>query len=157
MLIFVVSIVTPKAFHAEGTTTIQKPVSEVYDYVRKVSNQEKFGVWFRIDTNIQINRTGTDGTIGFKYEWKSKEVGDGVQIISGLQQNQRVDIDLYLMDVSEPAKSYFLTEAVDSNSTKVSWVVDGTMPRPFNVMGLFYDMNKDFQEGMNNLKEVLEK
>jgi len=31
------------------------------------------------------------------------------------------------------------------------------MPYPFNIMGLFFDMNKDFKAGLSNLKEILEK
>lgn len=156
-LVFIVALFTPKDFHVKGITTIQQPVDEVYEYISHVSHQENFGVWFRMDKNIQIKKTGTDGTVGFEYEWKSEEVGDGKQVITGLIPNQQVDIDLYLMDSKTPSKSYFITEAIDSTSTQVTWGVDGTMPIPFNVMGLFYDMNKDFEQGVLNLKEVLEK
>lgn len=156
-LALIVALFVPKTFHAEGTTVVNKPNAEVFNYVKQIKNQENFGVWFEQDPNIQKTSEGTDGTEGFKYSWKSEKVGNGAQVITKITEGKRVDIDLFLMDSTEPAKSYFTTEAVSENQTKVRWVVDGEMPYPFNLMSLCYDMNKDFVQGTANLKTVLEK
>lgn len=156
-LALVVAAFVPKTFHAEGSAVINKPNAEVFNYVKHIKNQENFGVWFEQDPNIIKTSEGTDGTEGFKYSWKSEEVGNGSQVITKITENSRVDIDLFLMDSTIPAKSFFTTEAVSANETKVRWVVDGEMPYPFNLMSLFYDMNKDFEKGTANLKTVLEK
>lgn len=156
VLLLIVALFVPKTFHAEGTTIINKPNAEVFNYVKHIKNQENFGVWFKMDPNIKVTEEGTDGTVGYKYKWTSDEVGNGSQVITGIEENQRVTIDLFLMDSAEPAKSYFTTEAVDDNQTKVSWVVNGKTPYPFNLISLCYDMNKDFEQGVQNLKEVLE-
>lgn len=157
LLALITALILPKTFHAEGTIIIQKPVNEVFDYVKYVKNQEHYGVWFRMDEGIQKNYSGEDGTIGFRYEWKSKKVGDGIQVITNISDNQRVEMDLFFNGAEDPAKSFISTEAVDSNSTKVVWAINGEMPIPYNLMGLFYDMNDDFTQGVANLKEVLEK
>ncbi|WCM43260.1 SRPBCC family protein [Flavobacterium sp. CBA20B-1] len=156
-LALIAAAILPKTFHAEGSAVINKPNAEVFNYVKHIKNQENFGVWFELDPNIIATSEGTDGTEGFKYSWKSEEVGNGSQVITKINENSRVDIDLFLMDSTEPAKSYFTTEAVSDTQTKVRWVVDGEMPYPFNLMSLFYDMNKDFEKGTANLKTVLEK
>ena len=156
VLLLIVALFVPKTFHAEGTAVINKPNAEVFNYVKHIKNQENFGVWFKMDPNIKATEEGTDGTVGYKYKWTSDEVGNGSQIITGIEENQRITIDLFLMDSTEPAKSYFTTETVGDNQTKVSWVVDGKTPYPFNLISLCYDMNKDFQQGVLNLKEVLE-
>src|SRR5690606_16028983 len=156
-LVLIAAAVLPKTFHAEGSVVINKPNAEVFNYVKHIKNQENFGVWFDADPNIKTTLEGTDGTVGFKYSWKSEEVGNGSQVITNIAENKRVDIDLFLMDSTEPAKSFFTTEEVRANETKVRWVVDGEMPYPFNLMSLVYDMNKDFEQGTANLKAVLEK
>lgn len=156
-LALVVAAFVPKTFHAEGSAVINKPNAEVFNYVKHIKNQENFGVWFEQDPNIIKTSEGTDGTEGFKYSWKSEEVGNGSQVITKITENSRVDIDLFLMDNTKPAKSFFTTEEVSENQTKVRWVVDGEMPYPFNLMGLVYNMNKDFEQGTANLKAVLEK
>lgn len=157
IVLFAVSLVLPKSFHAEGTTEINRPVEEVFDYVKYIKNQENYGVWFKMDDNIQKKYTGKDGTVGFTYVWESKKVGNGKQVITQIVENELVEMDLYFDHSKDPAKSFISTKAIDSNSTKVIWAIDGRMPVPFNLMGLFYDMNKDFIEGVNNLKVVLEK
>lgn len=153
----IVSLILPKKFHAEGTIIINKPVAEVFSYVRYIKNQENYGTWFRMDDNIQKKFSGEDGTVGFRYEWESDKVGDGIQVITGITDNERVDMDLFFNGAKEPAKSFISTEALGSDSTKVVWAIDGEMPIPFNLMSLFYDMNNDFIQGVHNLKEVLEK
>ena len=53
------------------------------------------------------------------------------------------------------------TEGIDSASTRVRWGFTGKMPIPMNVMLPFMNMEKsignDFQEGLTNLKGILEK
>lgn len=155
-IVLIAALFVPKTFHAEGSTVVNKPNTEVFNYVKHIKNQENFGVWFKMDPNIQATSEGTDGTVGYKYSWTSDEVGNGAQVITAIEDNRRILIDLYLMDSTEPAKSYFTTEALSENQTQVRWVVDGTMPYPWNIMSLFYDMNKDFEQGVQNLKNVLE-
>lgn len=53
--------------------------------------------------------------------------------------------------------SSFVVTPIDSVSSTVEWQIDGTMPYPFNIMSLCYDMNKDFDAGLQNLKRILEK
>ncbi|MDA3616638.1 SRPBCC family protein [Polluticaenibacter yanchengensis] len=156
-LILIVALFLPKTFSGEGVVIINKPVNEVFSYVKQIKNQENYGVWFKMDNNITKEYSGEDGTVGFKYSWKSKKVGDGEQVITKIEENKRIEMDLFFNGEKEPAKSYISTEPVDSTQTKVTWAVSGSIPYPFNIMCLFYDMNKDFKEGVQNLKTVLEK
>ena len=54
-----------------------------------------------------------------------------------------------------------ITEAVGENQTNVRWGFSGSMPRPLNLMMVMMDMDKavgkDFEDGLNNLKTILEK
>ena len=157
VLILIVAAILPKDFHAEGTTTINKPNKVVFDYVKHLKNQENYGVWFRLEDNIKKNYQGTDGTVGFIYIWKGDKVGEGKQVITKIEEGKRIDMDLFFNNDPNAANSYISTEEISPNKTKVNWVIDGKIPYPFNIMSLFYDMNKDFVQGTANLKEVLEK
>ena len=54
---------------------------------------------------------------------------------------------------------YFTTEAAGENQTKVKWAMSGTTPFPMNIMMVFMkgSLEKDFEKGLANLKENLEK
>ncbi len=84
-------------------------------------------------------------------------MGDGKQVLTKLDEGKRVDMDLFFNGTGDANKSFISTTPIDSTSTKVIWEIDGKMPYPFNIMSLFFDMNKDFYAGLSNLKEILEK
>ena len=156
-IIFIAALILPKTFHAEGNTVINRPIADVYNYVKQIKTQEEYSYFFLEDPEIKTEYYGTDGTVGGGLKWKSEKMGDGEQKISKLTENQRVDIDLYLMGGNEPNQSYYILESQSPNQTKVRIGVDGKTPIPFNVMSAFFDMNENFQDTANNLKKVLEK
>lgn len=149
------ALFVPKDFKSEREIVIQKPVEEVYDYVRYVKNQDNFGVWQLSDPEMKTAEEGTDGTVGFKYGWEGKKTGKGSQTITGLIENKSVETELDF-GFGNPAQSYFLTEEVAPDQTKVVWGISGKTPYPWNLMSLFYDMGKDFEDGLQNLKEIIE-
>ena len=106
---------------------------------------------------------GTDGTPGFVSYWKGEkdEKGEGEQEIKKITENERIETELRFKEPFESkADAYLTTEAAPENTTKVKWGFVGDMPRPFNLMCLVVDMDKelgkDFEEGLSSLKSILE-
>ena len=156
-LILIVALFLPKTFHAGSEITIERPVSEVFSYVSSLKNQGNYDAWSKQDPNIEKQYSGTDGTVGFTYTWKSKKVGDGKQLITKIEPNKRIDMNLYFNGSETANPSFIEVSPISDTQTKVVWEIDGSMPYPFNLMNLFYDMNKDFDQGLHTLKSILEK
>lgn len=152
----IVAIFLPKDFQAERDIVIDKPKGEVFEYLKSLKNQDNYGVWQLSDPNIKKTYEGTDGTVGFKYSWDGEKLGKGSQTITGVKEGERIDTELNF-GFGEPAKAYFITETMSENQTKVTWGISGKSQYPFNLMNLFFDMSKDFDQGLQNLKGVLEK
>jgi hypothetical protein len=57
--------------------------------------------------------------------------------------------------------AYLITNPVDDDRTEVIWGFTGNNKVPFNIMMLFFNMDKavgkDFDEGLSSLKEIMEK
>ena len=74
-IIIVVPLITAlfvnNEFSAEKEIIINRPVNEVFDYVKKLGNQDEFSVWQLLATKANKKFTGTDGTVGFIYAWES--------------------------------------------------------------------------------------
>ena len=66
-------------------------------------------------------------------------------------------MDIFFNGSDKANKSFIQVTETNSESSKVDWQVDGSIPYPFNIMGLFFDMNKDFDAGLKHLKQILEK
>ncbi|WP_437918298.1 SRPBCC family protein [Sphingobacterium sp. LRF_L2] len=156
-LVLIIAAFLPKKFHAGSEIVINRPVTEVFDYVSSLEKQGTYDAWSKQDPNIEKKYTGTDRTVGFTYEWKSKKVGDGKQVITKIEPQKRIDMDLFFNGSDVANKSFIEVSPIDESSTRVTWEIDGEMPYPFNIMNVLFDMSKDFETGLKNLKGILEK
>ncbi len=158
-LILIIALFAPKEFKGSSEIVINKPQQEVYDYIKYLKNQDNFGTWNQMDPAMKKSYEGTDGTIGFTYSWDSDKfmVGKGKQVITNLEEGQKMESDLFFADSENPAKSVISTTAQGDNQTLVKWSVVGESPYPWNIMNLFFNMDGDFEKGLQNLKNELEK
>lgn len=159
----IAALFVKKDFSAEREVTINKPVAEVFDYIKYLKNQDNFSEWAKMDPGMKKEFRGTDGTVGFVSAWDgNSDVGKGEQKITHITEGKRVDFELHFIKPFESASpAYMTTEAIAGNQTRVKWGMSGKMNYPMNIMGLFMNMDKaigkDFQTGLNNLKKILEK
>lgn len=162
-LLLLLGLVISKDMKATREVVINKPVGEVFNYIKLLKNQDNFSKWASLDPAMKKTYTGTDGTVGFVSAWEgNKQVGQGEQEIKGIVEGKSVDYELrFIKPFRSVAKAVMTTEANDVNSTKVSWGFEGSMNYPMNVMKLFMSMEKkigdDFALGLQNLKRILEK
>jgi hypothetical protein len=155
VFLLLLALVVPKEMEAKSEITINKPQAEVYEYIQYVKNQDKFGKWQKMDPNMKTKSEGTDGTVGFKYSWDSEVLDQGSQTITKVNEGKGIETELYF-GFGEPARSFLYTEPINENQTKVVWGIEGKSQYPYNLMNLVYNMDKDFQEGLQNLKKELE-
>lgn len=161
-VVFIAALIMPKDYAVEREVVIQKPNAIVFDYLKSLKNQNKWSVWAKRDPNMKASFEGTDGTVGFISKWQGNDdVGSGEQEIVNIEEGKRVNTQLrFLEPMESTSDAYLITEPVDSSSTKVRWGFAGKMPIPMNVMMPFMGMDnmlgKDFQDGLNNLKSILE-
>ncbi len=161
--LLVAGLFVPKGMKATREIVINKPNAEVFNYIKHLKNQDNYSKWGSMDPNMKKDYRGTDATVGFVSAWEgNKKVGTGEQEIKGIEEGRKLDTELrFVKPFKSVAQSSMTTQAVDNNSTKVSWGFEGNMNYPMNVMKLFMNMEKaignDFAIGLSNLKTVLEK
>lgn len=160
----IVALFVRKDYAVEESIVINKPKSEVFDYIKHLKNQDNFSKWATMDPNIKKTYRGTDGTVGFVSAWESdnENVGAGEQEILKITEGERMDFELRFLKPFESTQvAYMTTETVSENKTKVKWGFSGKMSYPMNLMILFMDFEEmigdDFQVGLKKLKTNLEK
>ena len=153
----IVALFVPNESTSEGQILINKPKQEVFNYIKYVKNQDNFGVWQLSDTDMNTTEEGQDGTIGFKYSWDSEKLGKGAQAITNIIEGERMESDMFFYDFNDiPSKAHFTVEEQTPSQTLVKWGISWDTPYPWNVMSLFMNMDKDFNTGLEKLKEILE-
>lgn len=142
---------------------INKPVREVFDYIKFLKNQDNFSKWAGMDPDMKKEYKGIDGEAGFVSSWESnnKDVGKGEQEILKIIDLERIDFEIrFIKPFKSISSAYMITDVVTEKHTKVIWGFSGKMSYPMNIMLLFMNMEKmigkDFETGLNNLKNLLE-
>ena len=160
----IVALFVKKDYAVEKEIVINAPKAEVFEYIKFLKNQDNYSKWNKIDPNMKKTYTGTDGTVGFISAWESKNenVGVGEQEILKITEGERIDTKLRFKAPFEAQDdAYMITEDAENNQTKVKWGFKGAFPYPMNLMLLVMDMEemlgKDMQDGLNNLKGLMEK
>lgn len=164
VLLLIAGVFVDGNYAVEREVTINKPKQEVFDYVKYLKNQNQFSVWAKIDPAMKTEFRGEDGTVGFVSAWDSKDpkAGKGEQKITKIADGERIDYEIHFIEPMESTDSAFMTfVALSDSTTTVKWGFFGKMKYPMNLMLLTMDMEKmlapDLQNGLNNLKGILEK
>ena len=163
-LILIIAMLTKKDYGVIREVIISKPKSVVFEYVKLLQNQDNFSVWANKDPEMKKDFRGTDGTVGFVSAWdsKMKDVGKGEQEIKKIIEGERIDYELrFIEPFASTSFAYITFEGVSETQTKVKWGFTGKMNYPMNLLLLTMNMErmigKDFQDGLNKLKVILEK
>lgn len=162
VLIVFLAFVAPKTYNVSRSITINKPINEVFNYLRYIKNQDEWSPWKKKDPNMKQEFTGTDGEVGFVSRWEgNKAVGIGEQEITSITENKSVNSQLrFYKPWKSVSDAYLSVNEVNANTTKVVWGFAGINKPPSNIFMLFFNMDKavgkDFEEGLNDLKQILE-
>jgi uncharacterized protein YndB with AHSA1/START domain len=163
-LLLIVGFFAKKEYAVEREVVINKPKAEVFEYLKHLKNQEYFAVWNLMDPKAVKKYTGNDGEVGFVLAWDSQNenVGKGEQEIAKIVDGERIEVNLrFKAPMETDDDGYFITESISESQTKVKWGFHGNMSYPSNLMLLFMNMDqmlgKDLDQGLKNLKIILEK
>ena len=161
VILLVAALFMSKDYQVEKSITINKPKTEIFNYIKSLKNQDNFSKWAKMDSSMKKSSKGTDETVGFTTMWEgNSDVGKGEQEIKKITEGQRMDFELrFEKPTKDVAQAYMTTDSVAPNQTLVKWGITGHMNYPMNIMGVF--MNKmlggDFETGLANLKALQEK
>lgn len=164
VLLLIVGLLMNGKYAVEREVTINKPKQQVFDYVKYLKNQNQFSVWAKIDPGMKTEFRGEDGTVGFVSAWDSQnpKAGKGEQKILKIDDGNRIDYELHFIKPFESTDyAYMELKAVNDSVTNVKWAFHGEMKFPMKLILLAMNMEKmlapDLQNGLNNLKGILEK
>ncbi|WP_411895283.1 SRPBCC family protein [Winogradskyella sp. A2] len=161
-IIILLTIIAPKNYNVSRSVTVNKPVEEVFNYIKYVKKQNDWSPWKKKDPKMVQSYEGVDGEVGFIAKWEgNKEVGTGEQEITRVVENETLESQLRFFKPWKSQSDAFITvDAIDKESTKVTWGFSGVNKPPTNIFFLFFNMDKtvgkDFEDGLSELKVILE-
>nr|WP_294945525.1 SRPBCC family protein [uncultured Mucilaginibacter sp.] len=163
LLVLLAAAFAKSDYTVERQITIDKPVAQVFGYLRYLKNMDNYNKWVMVDPMMRKDYRGEDGTEGFAYAWDSdNKGGQGEQVIKKIENGKRIDVQItFVRPFAAVSNSYMITEPTTGNQTIVKWGFASKMPYPMNAMLLFMDMGemlgKDLSISLQNLKQIVEK
>ena len=151
--------VISEKYHYEKSIVINAPADKIYPHIASTKAFNQWNPWMKLDPNMKMKYSGTQGQIGDKYCWDSevKEAGKGCQEITALVPNQKQSTKMFFDGQGEATSNIILTP--EGNGTKVTWDMDADLEKPMNLMKplMNYWMGQSYGEGLAKLKEISEK
>jgi uncharacterized protein YndB with AHSA1/START domain len=160
LFLLFLAAVTKGAYVIQRQIVIDKPVQEVFDYIKLVKNQEQYSHWVMQDPTNKITYTGVDGTIGFLGAWEGEQrAGKGEQEIVDLKNNESTRLEVrFEKPFKNTAYTTMTTVPLNLNQTQVNWEMEGRNKFPMTLFNLVIDslLGKDMQKSLTNLKQILD-
>lgn len=145
----------PKQTTYSAEINIDRPHTEVYEYISQLRHQEQYGYWNLADPSMAQTYQGTDGTVGFRTEWTSEQMGNGSQVITKLVPNESMESALDFGFGGKPAESTIRVKPITAHQSKVYFGVTMYAHYPANLIFLI-PMDAHFEKSLDNLKRLLE-
>jgi uncharacterized protein YndB with AHSA1/START domain len=159
-LVLLLAAVLPGKYLVEKSIVINRPAAEVYNKVANLNHYKDWNPWAKMEPSAQTTITGDPMHVGHKYHWSGKKVGEGSLTVRSAVPTKAINFDLQFV---KPFKS----QAIDAwdfteveGGTKTVWRNSGGFPFPIaRLMGpsITKQLNTQFEEGLQNLKEMCEK
>jgi uncharacterized protein YndB with AHSA1/START domain len=163
LLLLIIAAFLRKEYTVERVATINRPVTEVFDYIKYIRNQDNYSKWVMADPAMKKEFRGTDGTRGFVYAWDStnKQVGKGEQEITAVVEGNELASEVRFIKPFEGKAVSSMRTSTAGGGTETRWKLTGIMKYPMNIMLLFMNiegmLGKDMEVSLSNLKKLLEK
>ncbi|MDH5326732.1 MAG: SRPBCC family protein [Gammaproteobacteria bacterium] len=163
LAVLIIAAVVPGEYELERNIVVNRDITYVFNYIKHLKNQSNYSVWAKLDPDMKKAYRGEDGRKGFVYAWDStkRHVGKGEQEIVRIEEGVSIETEVRFYKPFDSVNvSYMGTEKQAGGNTRVTWVFRGKMPYPFSIFLLFMNMDQevgeDLQQGLVNLKTVLE-
>ena len=159
-LYLVACMMGPKRVDAERSTTINAPVSLVYNTITDLATWKDWSYWTVQDTGMQITYGDKTSGLGANYRWVDGKGETGKMEIVEAEPNQRMKSQIQFGNWPGYSNGeWTLTEGEEG--VNVSWHMTNDTDIPFLARAFLIKMDDmigaDFEKGLANLKEYVEK
>ena len=160
-IVVIISLFLPSAVSVERKTSINSPVSTVFNQVNVLKNWEKWDPWHAKEPEMGGSvYSGPEAGVGAKHCWDSENPDIGKGCLSIVESNPNSSVkNLLEFDGMTPGNGGFAFEESEGVTT-VSWKMNMEMGmNPIGkIFGLMMDgmIGPDFEAGLKSLKELCE-
>jgi hypothetical protein len=128
--------------------------------VADLNNYRDWNPWSKMEPDAKKQISGTPKTIGHRYSWQGKKIGEGQLTVRELNPNKSVTLDLEFFKPFKSKADDMWSFSESKGKTLVTWKNSGGLSYPMaRLMGpaITKNLNQQFMDGLNNIKTMVEK
>ena len=160
--VLAIAATKPDEFRVQRQINIKAPPEKIFSVLNDFHQFEAWSPWKKLDPAMKLTLSGAEKGKGAIYHWVGNDkAGEGRMEILESTPSSKIVIKL---DFIKPFEGNNITEYIlqpQADSTTLSWVMYGPSPFISKIMQVFVSMDsligKDFEEGLGNLKALIEK
>lgn len=162
LVVFLGTVATrPDTYRVERSAEIAAPAPAVFEAVSDFKHFRDWSPWEKRDPNMKRTLSSPSAGVGASYAWEgNKDVGKGKMTFTETTPPSRVRERLEFLEPFPNTADVTFDVAAGSSGTKITWSMEGKNNFVGKIFGLFMDMDKmigkDFEEGLANLKRLVE-
>jgi uncharacterized protein YndB with AHSA1/START domain len=163
-IVLILASAKPDTFSVQRAAVVRAPAEEIFPLISNFHQWAKWSPWENKDPAMKRTYSGSECGKGAVYAWDgNKNVGSGRMEILDASSPSKIVIKL---DFFKPFEGHNTAEFTiqperDAATTNITWVMHGPAPFMSKVMQVFMNLDKmidkDFEAGLANLKELTEK
>jgi effector-binding domain-containing protein len=147
-------------FDVERSIDINASAESIFEEISDYNKLAAWSPWSKKDPDMANTITGNAGSVGHKNSWTSKTQGNGEQQIVEIKQDEYIKTELKFADWDGVSIAEMILKPGD-NFTKLTWTMKGNEVPFFargiiTIMGVTGELEKDYENGLANLKKVVE-
>ncbi|MFD0894956.1 SRPBCC family protein [Luteolibacter ambystomatis] len=144
------------------SAVVAAPPATVFEQINDYHKWVDWSPWAKMDPAMKQTFEGPPAGTGAIYSWAgNSKVGEGRMTITESDPAKRVSMRLEFLKPFAATNTAEFTLAPEANGTRVTWTMIGKKNFAMKAMGLLMNMDKlvgaDFEKGLSNLKEIVEK
>jgi hypothetical protein len=156
------SFLFPRTYKVERSILINKPASDVYDFMNDLRNWEKWSLWNKeTDSTLQFFYGTRSDSVGGRQYFNGTLLGIGRFRIAASIPAKQVRYELYMHGGNVNASGLFRMQISDSNTTVLHWIDSGDVGNNpvyrYMLPSKISSTEKAFDDGLARIKQVLEK
>ncbi len=145
-------------FHVDRSIEIAAPPETVYEKVVDFGTWTTWSPWLCAEPDADVTVTDNSNSVGSIYRWSGEVVGAGEIEHKQLVPNQKIEDEIRFLKPFASTSQVAFTFAPSGLGTKVSWIMDGSLPWfMFWMKGMMQGfISMDYDRGLKMLKEWIE-
>lgn len=159
-LYLVACFMGPTRVDASKSITIEAPVGLVYHTISDLKTWDAWSAWNQMDTAMKVTYGEITAGLGANYSWVDGKGETGQMEIIEADKHQRMKTRIQFGNFPGYSNGEWTLDGT-KDTTRVTWHMTNDTDIPFLARAFLININsmieEDFQKGLNNLKEFVEK